>query len=630
MTNSRIAGFYKLSLDERLDALAKASGLDAEELGTLLTSGLLATQEAEKMVENVVATHNLPLGIGLNFKINGIDRLIPMVIEEPSVVAGASFMAKLVRKGGGFFATTSAPEMIGQIQILDIADIHAAKMKIYENRADLLAIADDIDPILKKLGGGARDLEVRVIEDSRIGEFLVLHLIYDVRDAMGANAVNTACEKLAPRIEQLTGGRVHLKILSNLSDRRMARVRCVVPVDALAFGQAPSLGLSALEGERQVLPSEGEGFRKGAGTQEPKAREMAFHGMVKRARELRKNATDAEQFLWQFLRRKQINDARFRRQHPHKNYILDFYCYELKIAIELDGSGHLEEEQRHHDEQRTKDLNEDGIQVLRFWNSDALNNIEVVLGEIWEAIENVRITPSLGLSPSGGERQNLSLNEEVDLGDKSFSKSQEPEVLPLEGQGFRKGAGYTGESVRDGIIEAYAFAASDPYRAATHNKGIMNGVDAVVIATGNDWRAIEAGAHAYAARDGKYTSLSTWGKDADGNLVGTLEMPMAVGIVGGATKVHPTAQAALKLMDVKTASELAEIIVSVGLAQNLAALRALATEGIQRGHMSLHARQVATAAGAEGEMVDQVAGQMVAEGVVRIDRAEEILKSLYL
>ena len=432
MTNSRITGFYKLSLDERLDLLNKSINLDDEKLGSSLDFNLLTAQQAGKMVENVVATHNLPLGIGLNFKINGVDRLIPMVIEEPSVVAGASFMAKLARKGGGFYATTSAPEMIGQIQILDVADIHAAKLKIYENRDELLAIADDVDPILKKLGGGARDLEVRVIKDSPIGEFLVLHLIYDVRDAMGANAVNTACEKLAPHLEKITGGRVHLKILSNLSDRRMARVRCTIPVEELAFNG-----------------------RGGSQT------------------------------------------------HP-----------------------------------------------------------------------------------------------------------------------------YTGESVRDGIIEAYAFAASDPYRAATHNKGIMNGVDAVVIATGNDWRAIEAGAHAYAAKDGKYTSLSTWGKDDEGNLVGTLEMPMAVGIVGGATKVHPTAQAALKLMKVKSASELAEIIVSVGLAQNLAALRALATEGIQRGHMSLHARQVAIAAGASGEMVEQVAAQMVAEGTVRVDRAEEILKKL--
>jgi hydroxymethylglutaryl-CoA reductase len=376
------------------------------------------------MVENAVGTFGLPLGIGLNFVVNGREVLIPMAIEEPSVIAGASFMAKLARLGGGFTATTSEPNLIGQMQVLDVVNVETARLAVLEKRAELLAAADEIDPVLKKLGGGARDLEVRLISDSPIGPFLVVHLIYDVRDAMGANAVNTACEQLAPRIEQITGGRVHLRILSNLADRRLARVRCTIPVKELAFDD------------------------------------------------------------------------------------------------------------------------------------------------------------------------------------------------------------FSGERVRDGIIEAWAFAAADPYRAATHNKGIMNGVDAVVIATGNDWRAIEAGAHAYAARSGRYTSLSTWGKDADGNLVGTLEMPMAVGIVGGATKVHPAAKAALKLMGVKTAAELAEIIVAVGLAQNLAALRALATEGIQRGHMSLHARQVAIAAGATGDQIEQVAAQMVAEKTVRIDRAEEILKSL--
>jgi hydroxymethylglutaryl-CoA reductase len=370
--------------------------------------------------------HSLPLGIGLNFMVNGRDVLVPFVVEEPSVVAGASFMAKLVRAGGGFHATTTDPLMIGQMQLINVVNVEEAKLKIYEHKAELLAIADEIDPILKKFGGGARDLEVRVIDDSPIGAFIVIHLIYDVRDAMGANAVNTACEKLAPQIEAITGGKIHLKILSNLADRRIARVRATIPVDELTM------------------------------------------------------------------------------------------------------------------------------------TADEFN----------------------------------------------------------------------GEAVRDGIIAAYAFAASDPYRAATHNKGIMNGVDAVVLATGNDWRAIEAGAHAYAARSGKYTSLSTWGKDKEGNLVGTLEMPMAVGIVGGATKVHPAAQAAVKLMGVKTANELAQIIVSVGLAQNMAALRALATEGIQRGHMSLHARQVAIAAGASGQLIEKVAAQMVAEKVVRIDRAEEILKSL--
>ena len=425
MTNSRISGFYKLSLDDRLDALAQNLNADADvDSASRVTFGSLSAQDASLMVENVVATHNLPLGIGLNFKINGIDKFVPMVIEEPSVVAGVSFMAKLARAGGGFTATTSAPEMIGQIQILDLEDIEIAQKTIYKNRDNLLAIADDVDPILKKLGGGAKDLEVRIIENSPIGAFLVVHLIYDVRDAMGANAVNTACEKLAPHLEKITGGRVHLKILSNLSDRRMARAKCVIPVDALKFDN------------------------------------------------------------------------------------------------------------------------------------------------------------------------------------------------------------YAGDLVRDGIIEAYAFAEADPYRAATHNKGIMNGVDAVVIATGNDWRAIEAGAHAFAAQSGRYTSLSTWSKDEYGNLVGTLEMPMAVGIVGGATKVHPTAQAALKLMGVKTASELAEIVVSVGLAQNLAALRALATEGIQHGHMSLHARQVAIAAGAKGEQVERVAEKLVADGVVRVDKAEEVIREL--
>jgi hydroxymethylglutaryl-CoA reductase len=376
------------------------------------------------MIENVIGLYSLPLGIALNFMVNGRDVLVPMTLEEPSVVAGASFMAKLVRAGGGFTATATDPLMIGQMQLINIANLHEAKLKLYEHKAELLAEADSIDPVLKKFGGGARDLEIRIFESSPIGPFLVIHLIYDVRDAMGANAVNTACERLSPRVEAITGGKVHLRILSNLADRRLARARCTIPVKELAFDD------------------------------------------------------------------------------------------------------------------------------------------------------------------------------------------------------------FSGEEVRDGIIAAYAFAAADPYRAATHNKGIMNGVDSVVIATGNDWRAIEAGAHAYAARSGQYISLSTWSKDADGSLVGTLEMPMAVGIVGGATKVHPAAQAAVKLMGVKTANELAEVIVSVGLAQNMAALRALATEGIQRGHMSLHARQVAIAAGASGELIEKVAAQMIMERIVRIDRAEEILKEM--
>lgn len=423
MANSRISGFYKLTLDERMVKAAEAAGLTPEDLAAWRTGGL-SPATADPMVENVLGLHSLPLGVGLNFRVNGRDVLVPMTIEEPSVVAGASFMAKLARAKGGFLATTSEPLMIGQMQVIRLTSLEEARLKLYEHKQELLDAADSIDPVLKKFGGGARDLEVRIIEDSPIGGFLVVHLIYDVRDAMGANAVNTACERLAPRVEEITGGKVHLRILSNLADRRLARARCTIPVEELAFDE------------------------------------------------------------------------------------------------------------------------------------------------------------------------------------------------------------FSGEDVRDGILAAYAFAAADPYRAATHNKGIMNGVDAVVIACGNDWRAIEAGAHAYAARSGRYISLSTWGKDAEGSLTGTLEMPMAVGIIGGATKVHPAAKAALKLMGVKTAGELAEIIVSVGLAQNLAALRALATEGIQRGHMSLHARQVAIAAGAAGEMIEVVAARMVEEKTVRIDRAEAILKEL--
>ena len=423
MTNksSRLPGFYNLSLEARQAEILRRGDLTQEELASMSGEPGLNANQAAHMIENVIGVHSLPLGIALNFIINERQVLVPMAIEEPSVVAGASFMAKLAREGGGFTAHTTEPEMIGQMQVLDVVDLQSARQSLLDQKERLLAEAAKVDPLLQKLGGGPRDLEVRLINESPIGAFLVLHLIYDVRDAMGANAVNTATERLAPLVESITGGRVHLRILSNLADRRLARTSCTIPLAELAFGD------------------------------------------------------------------------------------------------------------------------------------------------------------------------------------------------------------FSAEEVRQGIIAAWAFAVADPYRAATHNKGIMNGVDAVVIATGNDWRAIEAGAHAYAVKDGQYTSLSTWGQDDQGNLVGKLEMPMAVGIVGGATKVHPTARAALKLMDVKTAAELAEIIVSVGLAQNLAALRALATEGIQRGHMSLHARQVAIAAGAQGEMITRLAEQLVSEKTVRIDRAEEIL-----
>lgn len=419
--SSRLPGFYNLPIEERRQQLLQKDFLTPKELVELGGEAGLTIGQADHMIENVIGVHGLPLGLALNFQVNGKEVLVPMAVEEPSVVAGASFMAKLARAGGGFTAQTSAPEMIGQMQLMDVPDIQKAQLALQEHKDRLLAEASRIDPILQRLGGGPRDLQVRQIEKSPIGPFLVLHLIYDVRDAMGANAINTATERLAPLVEAITGGRVHLRILTNLADRRLARAQCTIPLSQLPFGE------------------------------------------------------------------------------------------------------------------------------------------------------------------------------------------------------------YNAEQVRNGVIAAWAFAASDPYRATTHNKGIMNGVDAVVIATGNDWRAVEAGAHAYAARNGRYTSLSTWRSDADGNLVGTLEMPLAVGIVGGATKVHPGAQAALKLMGVNSARELAEIIVSVGLAQNLAALRALSTEGIQRGHMTLHARQVAIAAGAQGDKIDRLAGQMVSEKKVRIDRAEEIL-----
>ena len=419
MSSSRLSGFYKLSVEERAQQVAQWAGLDAQE-AALLRQGLSLAQ-ADKMIENVSALYALPLGIATNFLINGRDYLIPMVIEEPSVVAGASFAARLAREGGGFQADSDESLMIGQIQVLGVRDLAAAGAAVLAEKARLLELVNGIDPVIVSLHGGARDLEVRALPESPAGPLLVVHLIYDCRDAMGANMVNTACEALAPHIEAITGGRVNLRILSNLADRRLARARCVVPAAALA--------------------------------------------------------TDA-----------------------------------------------------------------------------------------WD-----------------------------------------------------------GPTVVERIVEAYALAAVDPYRAATHNKGIMNGVDALVVATGNDWRAIEAGAHAYAARTGRYSSLSVWEKNAAGDLVGRLEMPMALGIVGGATRVHPTARLALRILRVQTARELAEVAVSLGLAQNLAALRALATEGIQRGHMALHARQVAIAAGAVGDEVDWVAERMVAERVVRIDRAQALL-----
>lgn len=419
---SRLPGFYRQSVEERLQQVLEAAALTEGAMEALSGEAGLPVDGADRMIENVIGVFGLPLGVAVNFQVNGREVLVPMAIEEPSVVAGASFMAKLAREGGGFAAEVDDPIMIGQIQLLDLPDVKASRTAILERKDELLAAADEVDPVIRDLGGGARDLELRPLPETPMGPMLVVHLIYDTRDAMGANTINTAVERLAPTLEEISGGRAHLRILSNLADRRLARASCRVPVSALAFRD------------------------------------------------------------------------------------------------------------------------------------------------------------------------------------------------------------FSGEEVRDGVIEAWALAAADPYRAATHNKGIMNGVDAVVIATGNDWRAIEAGAHAYAARTGRYSSLSQWTIDDEGDLHGTLEMPLAVGTVGGATRVHPTAKACLELMAVESAGQLAEIIASVGLAQNLAALRALATEGIQRGHMTLHARQVAAAAGARGEEIDRISRQLVAEDKIRLDRAQELLR----
>ena len=421
--SSRLPGFYELSPSERLDLVAEWAALSTEERG-LLEAGGLDVDRADRMVENAIGTYALPLGIATNFTINGRDYLVPMAVEEPSVVAGASYAARLARAGGGFVTDSTPSEMTVQIQVLDVADPWSARFTLLATRDRLFARADEIDPVITRLGGGSRELEVEVLHDSKVGTMLDVRLTYDCLDAMGANTLNTIAETLAPTIAELAGGRVNLRIITNLADQRLARAKCTIPAKALAL------------------------------------------------------------------------------------------------------------------------------------------------------------------------------------------------------------EGWSGPQVVDRIVEAHAYAVHSRHRAATHNKGIMNGVDAVVIATGNDWRAIEAGAHAYAARSGRYTSLSHWEENRSGDLVGTIELPMAVGLVGGATRVHPTAQLAIRILGVESARELGEVIAAVGLAQNLAALRALATEGIQRGHMALHARQVALAAGAEGAEIDQVVESMLSEGAVHIERARAILGAL--
>jgi len=415
---SEISGFYKLTPKERVQFVKKFAALTDEEVNLLQSTGSLRLDLADQMIENVVGAIPIPLGIGVNFLINGRDYLIPMAIDEPSVVAAASYAAKMVRSKGGFFTGSTEPIMIGQIQAVDIDDPYGAKMAILAAKDKIIEKANEQDPMLVSVGGGARDLDVKVIEADS-GPMVITELHVDCRDAMGANAVNTMVEAVAPLIERITHGRVYLRIISNLATKRLARAWTVVAKE--------------------------------------------------------------------------------------------------------------------------------------------------------------------------------------DVG---------------------------GEEVVDGIVEAYNFAAADPYRAATHNKGILNGIIAVVIATCNDHRAVEAGAHAYAARTGKYSPLTIWEKNRDGDLVGSIELPMAVGTIGGATKVHPIARIALKILGVKTANELGEVMAAVGLAQNLGALRALADEGIQRGHMSLHARNLAIMAGASGELVDLVAEKMVEERKIRMDRASELIEEI--
>lgn len=413
-STSRIPGFYQLLPSERLEKVIEIAGLGSEIRTHFSDMGNIPSATADAMIENVIGTLNLPIGVATNLIIDGEEQLVPMATEESSVVAAVCNAARQCRASGGFHTDTSEPIMIAQVQLLDVPNPEFARLRLLSEFEQVKSICDATDPILLQHGGGFRDLEVRVLDN-----MLIVHLLVDVRDAMGANAVNSMAEAVAPSLAQWSGGRSCLRILSNLADRRIARARAT-------------------------------------------------------------------------------------------------------------------------------------------WTLE-------------------------------------------DLG---------------------------GESVRDGILNAYRFADQDPYRAATHNKGIMNGVSAVVLATGNDTRAVEAGAHAYAARTGRYRSLTHWEADSEGNLTGTLEMPMPVGLVGGATRSHPSARHCLDILGVKTADRLARIIVAVGLAQNFAAMKALATTGIQKGHMALHAKNIAVMAGAENEEVDRIAALLVDGGKVRVDIAQQLLEQL--
>lgn len=427
MKTSRLPGFYKLSMSERIAQIADTYELTIGDVEALASQGALTLEQADKMIENAVGIYSLPIGLGLNFMINGKDYLVPMAIEEPSVLASASHIAKIVREAGGFTAESTGRTMIGQIQVVGCPDWGAAAEAVLDADEELIDLANAAHPSMLERGGGAKRIQVRLLnddEDATYAQMLVVHLLVDTVDAMGANTINTMVEAIADRVEQLTAGKVYLRILSNYTDQCLATASCRIPPALLATGE------------------------------------------------------------------------------------------------------------------------------------------------------------------------------------------------------------FSGEAVRDGVVAAFQFADSDVYRAVTHNKGVMNGIDAVVIATGNDWRAIEAAAHAHACREGRYRSMTTWSTDAEGCLVGRLELPMPVGVVGGSIGLHPMAQIAQKFLRVHSAEELAQVIVCVGLAQNLGALKALVTHGIQKGHMALHARSVAMTAGAEGELVDVIAREMVKAKDFKLSKAKELLAQL--
>lgn len=415
---SDISGFYKLSMDERRKLLSELVNLTQEEIEILNNLGYFKPNQIDTLIENVIGSYQLPLGLAFNFRINGRDYIIPMVIEEPSVVAAASNAARMARKHGGFQSEKVQPVMIAQIQVTQLESIESAKQTLGKSKARLLKIANEQDPILNKLGGGAQDIEIREIHTNK-GPMVILHLLVNTKDAMGANVVNTMAEAISPFVEEISGGKVYLRILSNLATHRIARSKATFDKEMLG-----------------------------------------------------------------------------------------------------------------------------------------------------------------------------------------------------------------GEDVVEGILNAYEFAAADPYRATTHNKGIMNGIVALTIATGNDSRAIESGAHAYAALSGNYSPLTKFDLDSDGNLVGEIEVPLALGIIGGMTKIHPMARLALKILNVKSANELSQVTAALGLAQNVAALRALAAEGIQKGHMALHSRNIAKLAGVPDELIEEIAKIMVEDKKVRVDYAKEIMQQI--